>query len=550
MTSRANSVGARRFVEVLLGEDQVVHWSRPVLRVWGFLLVLFVLLFVWFPIRMMPAGPCVLLWLAIYFGYLLTLEILARKAKPLYESKPFRLLRIQFNLVMNAVLMLVAPAAASGYLWFFFSMPIFAVLLYFGDHISLLGIYLEICVAMLVLSLARGRLTSVGFTSMLAQDVILGLLAAVFYFFMRFFPQLREEDALLQAATTLINVIDQKELCQLLADAAQVGVNASDATVVHLLGGDDNQTLVPLASSHLDITTMGRTPMEVGVGIAGHAIQNRETINVSDVNEDARYLQLPPSFTSFRSLLVAPMYVGDRNVGTISVHSAKRGAFGESEERFLTTLAAQGATAIANAELHGIHTRRRQQLSDILEASRAFGLDQPLDALLDTIAAEVCRCSGYRMAVVNLLDKASDEVIVRAMVGVPLEGRRKLKGMCIPPEIWKPLLRDEFRISQSYFIRHNRCPDIPDLDQYTFTPDLGRSIVGQWHHEDMLIVPIQTREEELLGYISVDDPSDWQLPTPDTVQALEILASVAATASPATVPRRIFMTNLLGFDCN
>ena len=103
------------------------------------------------------------------------------------------------------------------------------------------------------------------------------------------------------------------------------------------------------------------------------------------------------------------MYVGDRNVGTISIHSAKRGAFGKRDERFLTMLAAQGAMAIANAELYDTRARRRQQISDILEASFAFGLNQPLDVLLRTVAAEVSRCSGYRMAVVSLLNEASGE---------------------------------------------------------------------------------------------------------------------------------------------
>jgi signal transduction histidine kinase len=217
-------------------------------------------------------------------------------------------------------------------------------------------------------------------------------------------------------------------------------------------------------------------------------------------------------------------------VGTISVHSAKREAFDERDERFLTALAAQGATAIANAELYDIRTWRRQQISDILEASLSFGLNQPLDTLLETIATAVCHCSGYRMAVVNLLDETGSGIVVRAMAGVPPAGRHKLESMRTSLDTVMPLLQDEFRISQSYFISHDRCPEIPDLNRYAFTPDLGEREPGEWHQEDILIVPIQTQEKKLLGYISVDDPSDRQLPSLDTVQALEILARLAATA--------------------
>ncbi|MFQ6101604.1 MAG: GAF domain-containing protein [Anaerolineae bacterium] len=527
MTGVANSVGARRVVGMLLGEDQVVRWSRPVLRFWGFLFVGFVFLFAWLPSRGAAQESSLFLWIASYTVYLLVLEILGRKAQRLYESQPCQLFRVHFNLAMITVLMLVGPPAASGYLWFFFSMPMLAILLYFGRPVLLVIVYLEICAAMLAVSARTG---SPDFATMLAQDAILGLLTAVLYFFMRFFPRLREEGTLLKATTTLMHVLDRGELAQLLADAAKEGIPDAEAAVVHLLGGEGNQTLVPAGSSHVDLSALGRSLMSVGVGIAGHAVQNRQTINVPDVDKDERYHRLPSSFVPLKSLLVAPMYVGDKSVGTISVHSAKKKAFSERDERFLTMLAAQGAATIANAELYNTRSRRRQEISGVLEASRAFGLNQSLDDLLETIATEVCRCSGYQMAVVNLLDETSGEIVVKAMAGVPPAGRRKLEGLRIPHDVVTHLLQDKFRIGQSYFIRHDRRPDVPDLSPYTFTPDLGERKPGGWHQEDMLIVPIRTREGELLGYLSVDDPSDRQIPSLDTIQALEILVSVSATA--------------------
>ena len=122
MAKVANSVGARGIVRMLLGEDRIIRWSRPVLRFWGFLFVGFVLLFVWLPGGEISAGSPVLHWAVCYTAYLLVLEVLGRKARRQYKSSPCRLLRVQFNLAMIAILMLVGPPAASGYLWFFFSM--------------------------------------------------------------------------------------------------------------------------------------------------------------------------------------------------------------------------------------------------------------------------------------------------------------------------------------------------------------------------------------------------------------------------------------------
>jgi PAS domain S-box-containing protein len=531
MTSEANAVGANRAFKTLVGESKAGQWASLIVRNWGFFYVALVFLAIWLPSRASPAGLQVLLWIASYTIYLIVLEVLGKLAKRSYDSALFRLFRIHFNLAMITILTLLAPPIASSYLWFFFSMPLLVTVGYFGSSPLLLIIYLEICVGTLVMVLPQGWPSLLDLATIAAKDAILGLLAVVLYFFVHLFPRLREGNTLLDTATTLIKNLDQRELCQLLADAAKAGIPTSDGAVVHLLGGGENQTLVPTGSSHLDLSTLGQSLMRIGVGIAGQAAQSRETINVPDVDKDRRYHHLPSSFIPFKSLLVAPMYVGEKkSVGTISVHSTKSSAFSKRDERFLATLAAQGATAIANAELYDIRTRRRQQISDILQASRAFSLHQSLDALLATIAMEVCHCSGYRMAVVNLLDETSNEIVVKAMAGLPPEGQQALQGVRIPSNIVMSLLLEEFRIGQSYFIRGERCPQIADLGRYTFTPDLGKRKSGEWQQEDMLIIPIQAQEEKLLGYFSVDDPVDRQLPSLDTVQALEILASVAATA--------------------
>jgi PAS domain S-box-containing protein len=529
MVGKGDSVGARRVVGTLLGEPRAVRWSRLVLRFWGFIFVAFVVVFVWIPAITVPAGRQVGWWIAAYVIYLVILEALSRLAKQAYESPQFRMARIQFNLVMICVLIWLAPPTASSYLWFFLTLPVLATLLYFGRFLPLLLVYLEVLAITLTLILAHGQATVSSLGKVIAQDTILGLLAGVFYFFIRFFPWLREGRSLSQIASTLIQVLDQRGVCQLLADAAKAGVATADAAVVHILGGEDNQTLIARGSSNVDLTTLGKSPMKIGVGVAGHAVETGKAISVPDVDKDERYVECHPTCLSFRSLMAAPMYVGDEKVGSISIQSAKERAFGDEDMRFLTTLAAQGAIAIANVSKADTSARRKQQLSAILEASRTFGLDQPLSELLDSIASEVCRCCGYRIAVVNLLDE-NDRVVPRALAGVPSEYERKLRGTSIPHEVFKTLLRDEFRTSRSYLIRHDRRPEIQGLDGSFYVPDLGERKPSEWQPEDLLIVPIQTKEEELLGYITVNDPVDRKLPSFDTTQALEILVSVAATA--------------------
>jgi hypothetical protein len=65
-----NSVGARRVVEMLLGEDQAARWTLLVVRDWGFLFLSFVFLAIWLPSKATPVGSQVLLWILTYTIYL------------------------------------------------------------------------------------------------------------------------------------------------------------------------------------------------------------------------------------------------------------------------------------------------------------------------------------------------------------------------------------------------------------------------------------------------------------------------------------------------
>jgi signal transduction histidine kinase len=532
MTGEMNSVSTDGAAEMLMERGLASRWTRLMTRYWGLLFLCLVFLTIWLPSRTTSAGPQVFRWIIAYGVYLGSLGILKRRAGWLYEATLFRLFRVHFNLAMITILALLASPAASSYLWFFFAIPILATSWYFGRPLPVLAIHIEVWAALFVLILAQGwPPTPLVLAARVAQGAILGLLAAFFCFSVRPSPSHRGETTLLEVATTLITVLDRGEVAQLLADAAKAGLPASDGAVVHLLGGEGDQILIPVGSSHLDITTLDQTRMRIGVGIAGYAVQSREAVYVPDVTRDERYLPFALPATPIKSLAVAPMYVGHKNLGTISVHSARRGAFDDRDVRFLTMLATQGAVAIANVDPRNVRQQRARQLSGILESSQAFSLDRPLTSLLEIIAVEVCQHSSYRIAIVSLCDEVSGEIVVRAIEGLPPEHRQSLEGNRIPINMIAPLLQDEFRVRRSYFVRHDCRPQIPDLAQLTFTPDLGDRRPGEWHQGDVLIVPLQTHDDDkVLGYVFVDDPSDRQLPSLDVIESLEILVGLAATA--------------------
>jgi phosphoserine phosphatase RsbU/P len=101
-------------------------------------------------------------------------------------------------------------------------------------------------------------------------------------------------------------------------------------------------------------------------GLVGAAVQEWRFINVPDVNKDPRYL---PMNEETRSELVAPLFYKGRIIGVLDLEHTRPHFFTGEHERMLTTLAAQIAIAIENANLYqAVHAQERQLESDIAMA--------------------------------------------------------------------------------------------------------------------------------------------------------------------------------------
>ncbi|MBC7249979.1 MAG: GAF domain-containing protein, partial [Anaerolineae bacterium] len=91
-------------------------------------------------------------------------------------------------------------------------------------------------------------------------------------------------------------------------------------------------------------------------------------------------------------------------------------------------------------------------------------------------------------------------------------------------------LREEFRISQSYYIPHQYKELTREWDVFTPLQETYERGAGYWHAEDMLIVPLRATDGSMLGIISVDAPRDGRAPTRSVVETLEVFAHLAAVA--------------------
>ena len=87
----------------------------------------------------------------------------------------------------------------------------------------------------------------------------------------------------------------------------------------------------------------------IGRGLVGYAAQHKQAVLVADVLKDDRYIALNPET---RSELCVPLLYKGEAIGVLDLEHTRRNFFTDDHKRTITTLAAQVAIAIENAQLY------------------------------------------------------------------------------------------------------------------------------------------------------------------------------------------------------
>ena len=224
-------------------------------------------------------------------------------------------------------------------------------------------------------------------------------------------------------------------------------------------------------------------------------------------------------------------------LGTISLESTDGDHFTPDAVDFVEHLAEHAALAIDNAaryererEQNRALTRRAGELAAILRVGNSLRADLPLAEVLQQVAESVTTSLGFRVAVLSLIeeDGGPTPVVRVAAAGLHATAWERLKGGRRSLEQIERLLQPQYRISQSYFIP--RGSTLLNGTPY-YRPDLPEDVEpGQWHPDDMFVVPLTGKGGRLIGILSVDEPLDRLVPTQATAETMVIFANVAALA--------------------
>lgn len=183
----------------------------------------------------------------------------------------------------------------------------------------------------------------------------------------------------------------------------------------------------------------------------------------------------------------------------------------------------------------GIETR---QIKELLRLGNVLRAELGLSEVLQQMVATISDCTGFRISVIHLAEEGSEYLSPVAFTGMSEENQRVLREARRPIEEVVRLMRSDYRISQSYFIPHEYANNFSDIVSVT-NKSVEDYAPGGWHPDDALIVPLFSprivfgqgeKKQELLGFLSLDDPVDGRKPTRQSIEIAELFANQAAIA--------------------
>jgi signal transduction histidine kinase len=328
--------------------------------------------------------------------------------------------------------------------------------------------------------------------------------------------------SLLELSRVLATTRDIEVALSQAASTAVVIMPAADKCTLQWLDGDA-ETLRTVAFSDPADVRQNVAPFRPGVGVAGHALEDRDLINVPDVLIDDRFVPGEGSLR-FRSLLVAPLVVKDEALGTLSLTSEQPNAFSSTDEALAGLVADQVAAALANAYEFKARLEAEEALQQSSERLQILHeIDQSILAaqLPDTIAVAVIRritrLIPCQRAMITTVDEGGKIHLLAAEAGDQIELAADL-------ELYQEMY-DEQALVRGW------VQGVADLDALAHPSPLQQAL----HAEGIrsyAIVPVFI-QNELVGTLNLESVETKAFTTDHMAIATQVAASLAVAIRQA-----------------
>ncbi len=191
--------------------------------------------------------------------------------------------------------------------------------------------------------------------------------------------QQRRMEHLIEAGRVILSTLDLDSVLKRVMRIVivEMGVEGASVWLRESDGGLKCRAASGISTEHL----LG-VRMKPGRGIAGWAMQHKQSVFVPDVQADPRFYRKVDEQIGFRTrgLIAVPLLVRGVGIGVLEVVNKKRDTFSSADSVWLEALAPLAAAAIANARLFQTLQQRTVQLQ---------ARNEELDAFAHTVAHDL-----------------------------------------------------------------------------------------------------------------------------------------------------------------
>jgi len=183
---------------------------------------------------------------------------------------------------------------------------------------------------------------------------------------------------------------------------ALLGVHNFERVNILLLEPDLQELhLHPALSESVILPQRANVRIPLGKGIAGRVAATGKPLRVADTRQEPNYIA---GYPDSLSELAVPLRIADRVIGVLDVQSTRSGAFSESDERLLSTVAGQMSTLLENSRLFAETQQRVRELTALMEVSSALNQAEGLETILSIVLDEAFNLTGSQEGTVILID--------------------------------------------------------------------------------------------------------------------------------------------------
>ncbi len=324
------------------------------------------------------------------------------------------------------------------------------------------------------------------------------------------------------APDTVLDAVVENARRLLSADVAQIHVVTDDHYTLRWSSG----------LSHEYVAAVDRFPIKRTRGtLIGRVSLDGIAQQITDVLADPEYAQFElQRLGGYRSILGAPMFVDDHQLGVITVWRTEVRPFDSAEQAALTSFAAQAALALRLVDLYAaLESRSAElahkvgQLEALAEVGEAVSSTLDPDEVLTTIVSHAVQLSGTDGGSIMEYDDDARAFRVRTAYGTDAS-------------VVSALRRASLHIDRTWVglaARTREVHQIHDLDAVELDPHLRILHQGGWR--SLVVIPL-VRPDRVVGALVVRR----KVPGAFSEETCELLTAFANQSVVALTNARIY----------